>query len=295
MSRRWCFTLNNYTDEDKARLDSLECVYLVYGFEVAPTTGTPHLQGFVIFSAGKRLTFLKNALTDRFHFEAARGTSQQAADYCKKDGNFVERGVFPASAGKRTDIDAILGWLDDFIHDNGRSPSAREVAKLQPKALLKYRNFMELCRLKSPPIILRHGEPRPWQSDLSDELIADADDRSILFYVDEEGGKGKTWFQQWFLTMHPDDVQLLGVGPRADMAFAIDSDKRVFLINVPRLGMEFLQYSILEQLKDRMVFSTKYVSEMKVLKTNVHVVVFCNEQPDMSKLSADRVIVRNCP
>ena len=76
------------------------------------------------------------------------------------------------------------------------------------------------------------------------------------------------------------------------MAYAVDPDKRVFFINVPRLGMEFLQYSILEQLKDRMVFSTKYTSEMKVLRTNVHVVVFCNEMPDMDKMSADRPIIR---
>ena len=291
MSRRWCFTLNNPTDAEKALLDAYECVYLVYGNEVG-ANGTPHLQGFIIFNQGKRLTTLKNALGQRYHFEPTRGTSLQAADYCKKDGNFVERGTFPGASGRRTDIDLILAWLDEFIADNGRSPSAREVATLQPKALLRYRNFMELCRLKAPPVVIREGEPRPWQRDLAAELDGPADDRSIIFYVDEDGGKGKTWFQQWYLSGHFEDAQILGVGPRADMAYAVDPDKRVFFINVPRLGMEFLQYSILEQLKDRMVFSTKYTSEMKVLRNNVHVVVFCNEMPDMDKMSADRPIIR---
>jgi len=37
------FTINNYTEETCAMLDALECVYMVYGYEVAPETGTPHL------------------------------------------------------------------------------------------------------------------------------------------------------------------------------------------------------------------------------------------------------------
>lgn len=42
-SRSWQFTVNNYIDSDLTRLAQVECVYIVYGKEVAPTTGTPHL------------------------------------------------------------------------------------------------------------------------------------------------------------------------------------------------------------------------------------------------------------
>lgn len=41
--RSWCFTHNNYTEEDVLRYDSLKCERIVVGKEVAPTTGTPHL------------------------------------------------------------------------------------------------------------------------------------------------------------------------------------------------------------------------------------------------------------
>lgn len=288
--RRYCFTLNNPTDAHRVGLSAIECVYIVYGEEIAPTTGTPHLQGFVCFTNGRSIVGIVAEIGGG-HWEPARGTSKQAATYCKKDGNFIERGALPDQHGRRTDIDEIIQWLDDFITDNGRAPSAREVAKLQPKAMLRYRNFMELCRLKAP-VVIRQGEPRPWQLDLSTELLGEADDRSILFYVDEDGGKGKTWFQQWFLSNNPDITQMIGVGRREDMAFAIDPDKSVFFINVPRDGMQFLQYSVLEMLKDRMVFSTKYTSEMKILSKNAHVVVFCNEQLDPTKMSADRPILR---
>lgn len=96
-SRRWCFTLNNYTDAEVRALLACVCVYLCIGREVGPENGVPHLQGFVIFDKPVRLTFLKR-LSARAHWEAARGSSKQAADYCKKDGSFDERGDLPASA-----------------------------------------------------------------------------------------------------------------------------------------------------------------------------------------------------
>jgi len=48
-SRDWCFTLNNYKAIDEAILRQLDSKYLIYGYETAPETGTPHLQGYVYF------------------------------------------------------------------------------------------------------------------------------------------------------------------------------------------------------------------------------------------------------
>jgi len=52
--RRWCFTLNNYNDDDITKLrsafsDAEQTRYAVFGYEIAPHTNTPHLQGFVYF------------------------------------------------------------------------------------------------------------------------------------------------------------------------------------------------------------------------------------------------------
>lgn len=79
----------------------------------------------------------------------------------------------------------------------------------------------------------------------------------------------------------------------ADMAYALDETKSVFLINVPRGGIEFLQYRFLESLKDKYVFSSKYESKMKILRETPHIVVFCNEYPDLSKMSSDRYNITN--
>ena len=51
----YCFTYNNYTEPGEAALKTWlaeNCKYAVYGHEVAPSTGTPHLQGY--FSLKKR-------------------------------------------------------------------------------------------------------------------------------------------------------------------------------------------------------------------------------------------------
>jgi len=286
-SRRWCFTINNPTSAHIERLTSIEVVYLVYGVESAPSTGTRHLQGFVIFENPRR----RNGIVSEIgggHFEVARGTSIQAADYCKKDGDYTERGALPNNGGRRTDIEAILSWLDSFIAEHGRAPTDRETARLYPTALFRYRNFGYVARLRAPQPPIRQGEPREWQASLRDELLEDADDRTIQFYVDENGGKGKSWFQEWFYSLDPDRTQLLNVGKRDDLAHSLSVDHNVFLFNIPRGAIEFLQYTILEQLKDRTVFSPKYDSHMKMWRKNNHVVVFTNEEPDMTKLSRDR-------
>jgi len=48
--RNWVFTLNNYTDEDIARLANPyeQVKFIAYGKEIAPTTETPHFQGYIM-------------------------------------------------------------------------------------------------------------------------------------------------------------------------------------------------------------------------------------------------------
>ena len=96
-STRWCFTLNNYTDEEWAKVQGLQVAYLCVGKEVGES-GTPHLQGFVIFPKRKRLNAVREVFS-RAHWEVARGSSQQASEYCKKDGDYFEIGECPNSAG----------------------------------------------------------------------------------------------------------------------------------------------------------------------------------------------------
>lgn len=94
--RNFCFTFNKYGVLDA--LDSLPCSYLIYGREVSKS-GTPHLQGFVAFKSQKSLSAAIKTLQKVMptcHVEVSR-TFDEAIEYCKKDGDYVERGVRPMS------------------------------------------------------------------------------------------------------------------------------------------------------------------------------------------------------
>lgn len=297
-SRHWVFTLNNWTADDETRLEALASTvtYLVYGYETAET-GTPHLQGYVCFSTVKRATAVKTAIGARAHVEVKRGSPKEASDYCKKEGLFKEFGSLPSGARGTSRFDEFTSWVVSRRDNDGPLPSDREIAQAFPELWLRHerrlRNLAEHL-YPEPLLVLDDAELNDWQRVLHDALRTnDPGDRAILFYVDEEGGKGKTWFQRYMVSKYPNDTQVLSIGKRDDVAHALDQTKKIFLFNVPRGGMEFFQYTTVEQLKDRMVFSPKYDSKTKIWREKVHVVVFCNEEPDMAKMTADRYIIMN--
>lgn len=77
--------------------------YAVCGWEVAPTTGKRHLQGYVYFKNPLRWAGVVAALGAADHIERARASAAQNRVYCTKSGVFVELGVLPQQ-GKRTDL-----------------------------------------------------------------------------------------------------------------------------------------------------------------------------------------------
>lgn len=295
MSRytRWCFTLNNPTDEEsdqvQAAYEEAHCRYLVVGRETGET-GTPHLQGFCIFKDSQRLSGCKRLLSSRAHYEHARGSNAQASDYCKKDNDFYEFGTLPLSRGKGSQWDAFRDWLR-ALDDR---PSEEDIFGEFPGLLCQYphgvRRGVDIC-FPPPAPDYETAELRPWQLELRGFLDEDADDRTIRFYVDEEGGSGKSYFTDYYEATLGNS-QYLSVGRRDDLAHAIDPTKRVFFFDIPRGGMEFLQYVTLEQLKNRRIFSPKYESTTKYLHHTPHVIVFSNELPDVTKLTADRVYIK---
>lgn len=293
-SKRWCFTLNNYSSDDERRIkdlaDASDVTYLVSGREVA-STGTPHLQGFVILDRRRRLSYVRALFPRGVHLECARGTSEQAASYCKKDGDFDEFGTFSTSQGRRNDWDAFKQWCVDAPC----LPNCVQIARDFPHLFARYGERMLViaqANRGTPSLVSDDASTRTWQSTLRDALLLDCDDdRSILFYVDKEGNKGKSWFCRYMMSKHPALVQVLGVGKKTDIAFMIEPQKRIFLIDCDRSSGEFLQYSILEQMKDRIVTSTKYAGTMKVIENLPHVVVFMNQMPDMNALSEDRYVI----
>lgn len=95
-TRNFRFTLNNWEPRHELLLESLPSVkYIVFGREIAPSTGTRHLQGFVQFDHGRTISAVRKQLAGA-HVDTAEFPVEAAA-YCKKDGDYIEIGTPPTS------------------------------------------------------------------------------------------------------------------------------------------------------------------------------------------------------
>lgn len=94
-SKRWCYTLNNYDPDDALSMLGIPCTFHIMGKEVS-STGTSHLQGYIIFENNKRLNGVKK-IQPSAHWEVARGTTEDNVKYCSKDGDYEVVGTKPLS------------------------------------------------------------------------------------------------------------------------------------------------------------------------------------------------------
>lgn len=298
LAKRWVFTLNNPSEDESFFLalhgvetnnDEGYFKYLIFGRETGES-GTPHLQGFFVLKNKERLTTIKRIPGfARCHLEVSRGTFKQASDYCKKDGDFDEYGTPPPAPGNAAHFEQLREW----VAAQETCPTIRDVWDAFPTLAARYRAACLECIAffgKRPTLV--DGHLRLWQHRLDGIVNGEADDRRVIFVVDPEGNKGKSWLVRYWISTR-ESTQFMSVGKRDDLAYAVSCDTSLFVFDIPRGHMQYVQYGFFEQLKNRVVFSNKYMSQTKILHQVPHVVVFSNEAPDMNALTADRYKVIN--
>lgn len=112
-----CFTVNNYTDTDiKQTQYALSTAdYGIMGYEIAPTTGTQHLQCYGYWKNKMSFKRLCEHIP-RASCRLALGSAKQNQVYYSKEGKYEEFGTL-TQQGERTDIeefrDAILSGMDE--------------------------------------------------------------------------------------------------------------------------------------------------------------------------------------
>lgn len=114
--RKVCLTKNNYTPEDYVEYVKHITDYAKYGIigKEVGKSGTHHLQMYVEYKNPKRFTTLCK-IYEGAHIEKKRATNVEAAEYCKKEGDFIEIGALvPDAQGARND----LKYLAESIEDN---------------------------------------------------------------------------------------------------------------------------------------------------------------------------------
>lgn len=139
-SRAFCYTHNNYPDTQLQ--DSLECKYIIYGKEVGES-GTPHLQGFVYFEYPIRLSAAIKKLPG-CHVEVAVAP-EAAIEYCKKEGNFTERGIPPMSQKRK-------GQCNTDRYDEARKLAKQgNFEEIASDIYIRYRSTLHAIHAESQP------------------------------------------------------------------------------------------------------------------------------------------------
>lgn len=136
-AKHWCWTLNNYTDDEFNYLCALgteqqfDIQYLIFGEEEGDKEKTPHLQGYISFKKRKSFGVVKKLISGRAHLESAKGSPTQNKDYCSKGNNIQEFGTLPRGQGARTDLVEVASAC-------ARGASFKEIAESYPSAALRY-------------------------------------------------------------------------------------------------------------------------------------------------------------
>lgn len=142
-SRSFCWTLNNYTDSEKSSIQNIQCRFIGYGREIGES-GTPHLQGFIMFANAKSFSACKSLLGNRVHLEKAHGTPFQAWQYCLKDGDVFEKGTPPVSQQQNGEREKER-WAKMLAL--ARNGDLVTLSDEEPKAYIQYkRTFEQISR-----------------------------------------------------------------------------------------------------------------------------------------------------
>lgn len=300
----------------KEALEPTHFVRYVVGQLEVGSSGYKHWQMYVETEkpqqAAKVLKWLAPSNADKVNIDKRAGARSDARYYCMKDadGRYDENFNWPGHEGrpKGSKYHEFGHWKPD---KNSRKVA---IAKLN-EAIDKAKTFDDLindddvsgtlktsmnyarARFNAKAAPRQEGvQLRAWQVALMNELVTTPNDRKIIWYVDEDGGKGKTFMSRFLYANH--GAAILG-GKSKDMFYAYKNENIVIFdlsrATVSEDGQVWdFDYEAMESIKDGLFFNTKYESGARYREEPAHVIVFANGWPLMDKLSLDRWDIRTC-
>jgi len=115
--RNWSYT--NF-DTNKI-INHLIILFHVYQKERCPTSNKEHFQGYFQLKDPKNLSWIKNNIDEKCHFEAAKGNCKSNIAYCTKEESRIDGpwtiGKPKSEQGKRNDLLSIKQMIDDKKSD----------------------------------------------------------------------------------------------------------------------------------------------------------------------------------
>lgn len=133
-----------------------------------------------------------------------------------------------------------------------------------------------------------------WQKDGETLMLAEPDGRSVHWWYDKQGGKGKSSFCKYMVVKH-NSVVIQG-GKLADIMNIIFNTDMSFvnsvIIDIPRTNKNAISYASIECILNGMITNTKYETGRKIFNPP-NVLVLSNYPPDLEQLSQDRWHIKN--
>lgn len=148
-SRTFCFT--NYDVEHPIIFNESDMRYLIQGYEICPSTGRPHLQGYMAL----KVQMSRNAWNKKYgphNCRYADGDADQNKIYCSKDGKFTEFGKLPIS-GERNDLEQLKNRIIE-------GTKVDEITMENPMMYHQYGRTLE--RIET---IVNRGKYRTWMTE----------------------------------------------------------------------------------------------------------------------------------
>ncbi len=262
------------------------------GKEVCPDTGREHYQSYVQYIKKVRFSSVKAHFGNTIHVEKSKGSDQDNYDYCIKEGNYTEYGTRNNTLGGRSDLTtaaaaALTMPFEDLLTD---PVHAGTVARHMQYFRALYSTNTKKTGLKALQNAFSNFEPRPWQQSLLEMVKGPVDPRKFYWYHDYVGDTGKSYFARYLVACH--NATIFTHGKMADIAFAYALEP-IVIFDLSRTCADKIDhiYSLIENFKNGIMFSSKYESGTRIF-TPPHVIVFANFIPDIldrgNKLSADR-------
>ena len=118
---------------------------------------------------------------------------------------------------------------------------------------------------------------RPWQKSLENRMYEDADSRSIYVIYDPVGNQGKSYFAKMFTQQHPGESLVIDNGKSNDLKYVCMRTPLLkwLFIDLTRTVHDFVNYAVIEELKNGVYTSGKYESR-SVVNPHPHVVILTN-------------------
>jgi len=217
------------------------------------------------------------------HIEARKAVNlQDAAAYCKKEGNYVEYGDLPLD--KRGKVNE---WAE-IVTDIQSGDDLATLTLKYPEAAIRYANgiksMYELHRPKHKFSILeKYGKYNSIQETIIQYVNGPTHDREIFWIYDPKGGAGKTDLANHLICNN--GFLVFGNAKTADVALAWNGENVIF--DYSRSQQDHINYGVIEDIKNGRIFSGKYQSCTK-LYARPKVIIFANFLPDTGKMSSDR-------